>query len=127
MPTRFAKQLAQMLRGGIAVGMSRDRAMALAIRCARDSIPPLRMEIILDVANHPDTNPGDVRRRLNKPWTTIKREMEGLHMLGTLHCDEVTIPGYGGGKDKTVWRYKLAPEFDLTTLLAMAKHKEEPE
>jgi hypothetical protein len=120
MPTRFAKQLAQMLRGGVAVGMSRERAMELAIRCARDSIPPLRREIILDVASHPDTNPGDVRRRLNKPWTTVKREMEGLHMLGTLHCDEETIPGYGGGKDKTIWRYRLAPEFDRATLLAMA-------
>jgi Primase C terminal 2 (PriCT-2) len=120
MPTRFAKQLAQILRGGIAVGMSRKRAMELAIRCARDSIPPLRRAIILDVASHPDTNPGDVRKRLNKPWTTVKREMEGLHMLGTLHCDEDTIRGYGGGKDKTVWRYRLAPEFDRVTLDAMA-------
>jgi hypothetical protein len=125
MPTRFAKQLAQMLRGGVAVGMSRERAMELAIRCARDSIPPLRREIILDVASHPNTNPGDVRRRLNKPWTTVKREMEGLHMLGTLHCDEDTIPGYGGGKDKTVWRYRLAPEFDRATLLAMAGEQQQ--
>jgi hypothetical protein len=37
MPTRFAKQLTQIIRGGVAVGMSRKRAMKLAIRCARDS------------------------------------------------------------------------------------------
>jgi hypothetical protein len=54
MPTRFAKQLAQVVRGGVAVGMSRERAMALAIRCAKDSMPPLRMEILLDIALNDD-------------------------------------------------------------------------
>jgi hypothetical protein len=120
MPTRYAKQLAQILRGAIAVGMSRKRGMQLAIRCARDSIPPLRKDIILDVAVHPDTNPGAVRKRLNKPWHTIRREMEALNMLGTLICEEDTIAGFGGGQDKTIWRYRLAPEFDRETLLAMA-------
>ena len=45
MPTRFAKQLAQVVRGGVAVGMSREDAMRLAIRCARDSMPPMRLAI----------------------------------------------------------------------------------
>jgi hypothetical protein len=125
MPTRFAKQLVQMIRGGIAVGMSRERAMELAIRCARDSIPPLRRDILLDVAANPDTNPGDARKRLNKPWSTVKREMQALNMLGILHCDEDLIRGYGEGKDKTVWKYRLAPGFDRTTLLAMAGKQQE--
>jgi hypothetical protein len=34
--------------------MSRKRALALAIRCARDSFPPLRLEILLDLAKYPD-------------------------------------------------------------------------
>src|SRR5262249_18764184 len=50
MPTRFAKQLTQLMRGAIAVGMERPRALALAIRCARDSMPPLRLEILKDLA-----------------------------------------------------------------------------
>jgi hypothetical protein len=37
MPTRFAKQLTQMLRGGVAIGMPRERSLQLVIRCARDS------------------------------------------------------------------------------------------
>ena len=53
MPTRFAKQLAQMIRGAVAIGMTPAAAMRLAIRCARDSIPPLRREILLDVAADP--------------------------------------------------------------------------
>ena len=35
MPTRFAKQLTQLVRGAIAIGMERREALALAIRCAR--------------------------------------------------------------------------------------------
>jgi hypothetical protein len=120
MPTRFAKQLTQMVRGGIAIGMSRERAMELAIRCARDSIPPLRLEILLDVALHPGSRPGDVRRRIGKPWRTTKRELEVLTMLGMLRCDEESEIADDGGKDKTVWLYSLGIGFDRTTLYAMA-------
>jgi hypothetical protein len=119
MPTRFAKQLTQMLRGGVAIGMPRERALQLVIRCARDSIPPLRLEILLDLAKYPDSRPGDVRRRIDKPWRTTKREMEALHMLGLLRCREKSQPDEEG-KDKTVWRYTLADGFDRKTLLAMA-------
>ena len=42
MPTRFAKQLAQLMRGAVAIGMTPHARIRLAIRCARDSIPPLR-------------------------------------------------------------------------------------
>jgi hypothetical protein len=45
--------------------------------------------------------------------------MEALHMLGLLRCREASQPDEGG-KDKTVWRYTLADDFDRKTLLAMA-------
>jgi hypothetical protein len=127
MPTRFAKQLTQMVRGGVAVGMSRERGMQLAIRCARDSIPPLRLEILLDVARHSGCRPGDVRKRLDKPWRTVKREMEALNMLGLLSCDEETRPRQEGGKDETVWRYSLNESVDHETLLTMAGPPRRPD
>ena len=40
MPTRFAKQLAQMVRGGVAIDIPRERALQLAIRCARTQFHP---------------------------------------------------------------------------------------
>jgi hypothetical protein len=128
MPTRFAKQLTQILRGGVAIGMDRKEAMRLAIRCARDSIPPLRLDILLDIAANPNSRPGDVRHRIKKPWTTTKREMDGLTMIGVLECIEETIPGKDNDeKKKTVWRYTLAAGFDDATLLDMAgPQKEEP-
>ena len=121
MPTRFAKQLTQIIRGGVAIGMSRKRAMALAIRCARDSVPPLRLNILLDIAAHPGSRPGDVRRRISKPWTTVKRELEALHMLGLVQCDEENVITQSL-QEKTVWHYSLAERFDRTTLGALPAH-----
>ena len=121
MPTRFAKQLTQIIRGGVAIGMSRKRAMALAVRCARDSVPPLRLNILLDIAAHPGSRPGDVRRRISKPWTTVKRELEALHMLGLVQCDEENVITQSL-QEKTVWHYSLAERFDRTTLGALPAH-----
>jgi hypothetical protein len=55
MPTRFTKQLSQLVRGGLAIGMRREAAMRLALRCARDSFPPLRSRILLDLARTPNS------------------------------------------------------------------------
>ena len=63
MPTRFAKQLAQMVRGGLALGMDRQAALRLALRCAADSVPQLRIEILLDLAGN---SPGPRYRRQPK-------------------------------------------------------------
>ena len=88
MPTRFAKQLAQIVRGGVAIGMDRDDALRLAIRCARDSMPPLRLAILQDVAAHPYTRTKEVRKRLGKPRATVDRQLQALQILDVLDLDE---------------------------------------
>lgn len=89
MPTRFAKQLAQIVRGGVSVGMTEQRAVGLAVRCARDSMPPIRLAILADLAAHPGSRPVKVEARLQKPKRTILRELEALHMLGMVVLDGV--------------------------------------
>jgi hypothetical protein len=116
MPTRFAKQLGQMVRGGLAIGMDREAAMRLALRCARDSIPPRRIHILLDLADNPGSRVADVSKRVVMPWRTTRRELEALHMLGLLRCDEEQS---SGSEEKTVWRYSLADRFDAATLQSM--------
>jgi hypothetical protein len=103
MPTRFAKQLAQIMRGGIALGMRREQVMRLATRCAKDSMPPLRLAVLLDVREHPDSSVPEVRRRLQKPRSTVDRCLQDLHMLGLLELHEQEI-----NPVKTQWRYSLA-------------------
>lgn len=111
MPTRFAKQLAQVVRGAVAIGIDRPVAMRLAIRCARDSMPPLRLAIIDDVAAHPEAATREVRKRVDQPRNTVDRQLQALHMLRVLTLDEGESDGRG-----TVWRYSLAPGIDPTAL-----------
>jgi Primase C terminal 2 (PriCT-2) len=124
MPTRFAKQLAQIVRGGVAIGMTRERALALALRCARDSIPPLRLEIMLDVAHHGPTQVNDVSESINKPWHTVKRELSALTMLGILkEKKEQEDNEEEDSKSKTKWRYSLLGSFDRNTLIELSGRK----
>lgn len=110
MPTRFAKQLAQVVRGAVAIGMERSTALRLAIRCARDSMPPLRLAIIDDVADRPGSSTAEVRKRVGKPRATVDRQLQALHMLGVLDCEEQDVKW--AGRDGVRWSYSLADGID---------------
>ena len=112
MPTRFAKQLTQIVRGAVAVGMTRSEALRLAIRCARDSMPPMRLAIIDDVAKNPAAATPDVRKRIDKPRNTVDRQLQALHMLGVLTVDEVEY----GSEGRVRWFYTLSEGIDPDSL-----------
>ena len=116
MPTRFAKQLTQLFRGGLALGMNRGRLADIVTRCARDSTPPLRLAALLDVAEHPEARTSDVRRRMDKPRATVDRTLQALHMLGMLTVEEEENPA----TERVVWRYSLSPDLDRDALDALA-------
>lgn len=128
MPTRFGKQLAQIVRGGISIGIHRRRALNIALRCARDSMPPLRLAIVLDIAANPDSPTRDVRQRLNKPRATVDRQLQALHMLDVLDCDE--YEDSHRGQLVTIWRYRLAAGIDpnaLNSVPEMLVHTPRPQ
>jgi hypothetical protein len=106
MPTRFAKELTQIIRGAVAIGIPRHEALRLAIRCARDSMPPLRLTLIDDLAANPGSSAIDVRKRINKPRSTVDRQLQALHMLGVLDVSEEDAEY--GGKPVTRWFYTIA-------------------
>ena len=114
MPTRFAKQLAQVVRGASAIGLDRTNALRLAIRCGRDSMPPLRLELVDDLGEHPDSTTAQVRKRLSKPRATVDRQLQALHMLGVLECDEEETEW--AGKPATRWHYRLTDGIDPDAL-----------
>ena len=100
------------------------------MRCCHDSIPPLRLEILLDVADHPRTSAGEIRKRIRKPWRTVKRQLDALAMLGVLIIDEdtetttTTAPdGTEKTKKTTVEVYDLNPDFDRDALAEIAAAK----
>ena len=73
MPTRFAKQLTQIMRGAMAIGMPRNEALVLALRCARNSVPQLRLAVLLDLKENEDSqrqgNPGRGCKNRGAPST----------------------------------------------------------
>jgi hypothetical protein len=97
MPTRFAKQLSQVVRGAETIGLDRAAAMRLAVRCGYDSMPPFRLQLLCDIADHPDSTTLEIRSRINKPLTTVKRQLEALQVLGLLNATKV----------EKVWHWSL--------------------
>jgi predicted transcriptional regulator len=118
MPTRFAKQLTQIMRGGVALGMTRADALQLVIRCARDSMPQLRLDVLRDVAANPNSKVIDVRRRLQKPRATIDRVLQALHILGLLVCEEEEAER--AGRTVHIRRYGLAEDINLAVIADLA-------
>ncbi|MBZ4488022.1 bifunctional DNA primase/polymerase [Microbacterium sp. cx-55] len=116
MPTRFAKQLAQIFRGAVAIGRTREDALALAIRVARDSMPPLRLEVLEDVAANPWSPLRDVVKRVDKPRSTVDRQLQALHLLGLLTVDEEVATVGLSLKETTTWRYTVADGIDVASI-----------
>jgi hypothetical protein len=112
--TRFSKQLTQIMRGAMAIGMERNDALYLVKRCARDSMPQLRLAVLTDVATHPESRVIDIRRRLEKPRMTTDRTLESLHILGLLTCREAEV--LHGNKLVTTRHYSLASGIRLEAI-----------
>jgi hypothetical protein len=87
-PTRFLKQLTQIVRGACAIGINRDQAMNLAIRCARDSMPPLRLAILDCLATLGSAQSKDVAQALERPRTSVDRQLVSLQALSVLVCQQ---------------------------------------
>jgi hypothetical protein len=121
MPTRFAKQLVLIFRGALSIGISRSAAFDLVLRCARDSIPPIRLDVLRDLAAHDVENcrVADVANRLRRPWSTIRRTLDALYVLEMVNIAESNNEDEDDDDekpDRKTLRYALAAEVDLSTL-----------
>ncbi len=121
MPTRFAKQLVQLARGALALGMTREEALTIATRGASDSMPPLRLRILADVAANPDSYTKDVVKRLQLPRQTVDRCLQELHLLSLLVVDDVPY-----GDDKVRWIYSLAKDVSRDALAILTRNVTTP-
>lgn len=111
MPTRFAKQLTQILRGGVALGVERAHMLKIVARCAADSMPPLRFAALVDLLGHSGSTTTEVRKRIDKPRSTVDRTLQALHMLGL-----ATVVEEQQGEIRTVWRYSIDSDVDPVAL-----------
>jgi hypothetical protein len=70
---------------------------------------------------------GDLRG-LNKPRATVDRQLQALHMLDVLDCDE--YEDSHRGQLVTIWRYRLADGIDpnaLNSVPEMLVHTPRPQ
>ena len=121
MPTRLAKQLVQVGRGGLALGMSRAEAMRVIERCAADTMPPLRLRVLVDVHGNPDSATSDVVTRLQLPRKTVDRALQELHLLELLTMEEIKY-----GQERTRWIYSLAEDVSSDALGMLARNVTTP-
>lgn len=120
MPTRMAKQLVQLARGALAIGMDRPTALAVSERVARDSMPPLRRRALADVQANPGSMTSDVVTRMQVPRKTVDRVLQELHLLGLLVVGEVP---YG---ERVRWKYSLAEDVDAASVERLARNVTTP-
>lgn len=86
-PTRFAKMLAQLDRGIVALGAERGTAVSLVLRVAADSVPPARMSALREVLKGPARTATAIARALNRPRTSVERTLKELHLLRVVALD----------------------------------------
>ena len=113
-PTRLAKELVQLVRGGLALGMTRPAAMRVLERCAADTMPPMRFKVLVDVASNPNSSTADVVKRLQIPRKTVDRTLQELHLLELLVVDEVQAGQF------TRWIYTVAGNVSTDVLDRLA-------
>src|SRR5262249_9230013 len=73
--------------------------------------------ILEDLAAHPGSTPGDVRRRIQRPHNTVDRELRALQCIDLVVCNEEPRLDSTGRQTGTVWRYNLPAEIDPHTTI----------
>jgi hypothetical protein len=112
--TRFGKQLAQAVRGGLAFGLDQDDAMARAARYARDTIPPSRWRMLLHLADSQWVEPNSICLSFKRSLAAIKNDLEVLRMLGL--ADAYDNEERRGGRIAMFRYYSLSATVDRRTI-----------
>jgi hypothetical protein len=114
MPTRFAKQLAQLYRGSRCIGLSDRAARRIMLRVARDSLPPMRRIVLARLLKMGDyATTAEIARRVSKPRTSVDQQLQALVSLGLAQLDQGPDANGEGGEP---WRWRLADSVDQEAL-----------
>lgn len=106
MPTRLIKQLKQLVRGALAIGLSEPMAIAVALKVARDTIPPGRWKVLSFLLKHPGSDATVVMEQCNMAWQTARNRLEELRLMGLVQMKKEV-----NEKQKPIYRYTIHPDF----------------
>ena len=111
-PTRYVKQLMQIVRGGLILGMTLEDSMLLAFRCGRDSIPPRRKTVLVELARLTKATVTDLIEPTGLPYAAVRRTLTELWMLHVVQQDQRNEDT--GGKQNRP--YRIASGFDSSII-----------
>ena len=86
-PTRFAKALAQLYQGFVAIGLPADDAWATVARVALDCMPKLRRRCIVALVQTPGASTSSIAERTGHPSRSTRRALEELVAHGLADRD----------------------------------------
>lgn len=117
MPTRFAKQLDQIVAAIIALGGSSEHALNVALRCAVDSIPPDRLTIMRCVSDAGAPMPiAHIARETGFTRRAVGRICQQLTLLKIFdEDDEPYVSGQGNGGERRVYSLKTGMDMRVLT------------
>jgi hypothetical protein len=85
----------------------------------RDSMPPIRLDVLADVAANPGTTTTDCARRLQRPRQTTDRALQELQLLNLIQVDRK--PSFSAAQSaSTGWLWRLSPDVPFDALGYMA-------
>jgi DNA-binding transcriptional ArsR family regulator len=78
-----------MIQGALALGIPLDASFNMAMRCVRDSIPPIRLEVMHYLNRHPEASVNDIMYDIQRPWNAIDKAVQALYSAGMIIGTEV--------------------------------------
>jgi len=127
-PARVTGQIVSLAKSLLALGVPRGQALALAGKCALDTVPQARLTILRRLADAEQLTVSDVRRLTGLNRHVARRALEDMEVLDLTTClrsqqDEDTEET--GFPSTNPW--KLGAEKDLVVRVFDAQHATEQE
>ena len=108
-PTRVAKQLRAVVEGAMRLGLSEPMGLRVALRVARDSMPPVRARVLTELgAVAGPQSVSSLSAKTGIPRSTLDRELIALGLLDLVNRND--------GGTGTSWQYSLATRVNLEVL-----------
>lgn len=85
-PARVTGQIVALAKSLLALGVPRDEALALAGKCALDTVPQARLTILRLLANGEPLTVSEVRRRTGLNRHVARRALEDMEVLELTTC-----------------------------------------
>lgn len=114
-PSRMLGGLLQLMQGAICIGIRVDDAFNMAMRCMRDSIPPMRMRIIRQLMLYSNSTVASIADALQAPWSVVDPAVQDLHHIGMLNMER------DGSKERSPKYYSIKSSLNIGVLWTRAQ------